>query len=67
MAIQFSMSPWLKMNRKRALYATLITWGFSLIMALPLLVVNQVKRIKWREGDFSKIFIFLVRKFIRRC
>nr|CAD2185297.1 unnamed protein product [Meloidogyne enterolobii] len=43
MAIQFSMSPWLKMNRKRALYATLITWGFSLIMALPLLVVNQLE------------------------
>lgn len=42
MAIQFSMSPWLKMNRKRALYATLGTWAFSLIMALPLLVVNQV-------------------------
>ncbi|KAI3421278.1 hypothetical protein GPALN_014901 [Globodera pallida] len=42
MAIQFAMSPWLKMTRRRALYAILGTWLFSLGMALPLLVVNKL-------------------------
>uniref|UniRef100_A0A914I9V9 G-protein coupled receptors family 1 profile domain-containing protein n=1 Tax=Globodera rostochiensis TaxID=31243 RepID=A0A914I9V9_GLORO len=41
-AIQFAMSPWLKMTRRRALYAILGTWLFSLGMALPLLVVNKL-------------------------
>ncbi|KAL3088862.1 hypothetical protein niasHS_009154 [Heterodera schachtii] len=42
MAIQFAMSPWLKMTRRRAMYAILGTWLFSLGMALPLLVVNKL-------------------------
>jgi hypothetical protein len=42
MAIQFAMSPWLKMDRRRAFYAILGTWAFSLAMALPLLIVNEV-------------------------
>lgn len=42
-AIMFLMSPWLWLNRKKALYVILFTWLFSSLMALPLFVVNQLE------------------------
>ncbi|TMS38602.1 hypothetical protein L596_005292 [Steinernema carpocapsae] len=41
MAIMFVMSPWLRLTRRRAILLVLITWTFSLVMALPLLFVNR--------------------------
>lgn len=42
MAIMFVMSPWLRLTRKRAVFLIAGTWIFSLIMAMPLWIVNQV-------------------------
>lgn len=42
MAIMFVMSPWLRVTKRRACFIIVGTWLFSLIMALPLLIVNQV-------------------------
>uniref|UniRef100_A0A1I7XY14 G_PROTEIN_RECEP_F1_2 domain-containing protein n=1 Tax=Steinernema glaseri TaxID=37863 RepID=A0A1I7XY14_9BILA len=41
MAIMFVMSPWLRLTRRRAILLVLVTWTFSLVMALPLLIVNK--------------------------
>ncbi|KAI1733012.1 7 transmembrane receptor (rhodopsin family) domain-containing protein [Ditylenchus destructor] len=43
MAIMFVMSPWLRINKKRACCMITATWIFSLFMALPLLIVNQIE------------------------
>lgn len=43
MAIMFVMSPWMRVGKRKAIYIILITWAFSLFMALPLVVVNQVR------------------------
>ncbi|CAD5218793.1 unnamed protein product [Bursaphelenchus okinawaensis] len=43
MAIMFVMSPWLRLTRRRAFLLILGTWAFSLVMALPLLIVNQTE------------------------
>ncbi|KAI6180968.1 hypothetical protein M3Y98_00778600 [Aphelenchoides besseyi] len=44
LAIMFLMSPWLRLNMKRASLLILGTWVFSSVMALPLLIVNQTER-----------------------
>jgi hypothetical protein len=42
MAIMFLLSPWLRLNIRRAAILILITWLFSSLMAFPLLIVNEV-------------------------
>uniref|UniRef100_A0A914QPA1 G-protein coupled receptors family 1 profile domain-containing protein n=1 Tax=Panagrolaimus davidi TaxID=227884 RepID=A0A914QPA1_9BILA len=39
----FVMSPWLRLTRTRAFYMILVTWIFSLGMALPLFYVNHIE------------------------
>uniref|UniRef100_A0A7E4W1I7 G_PROTEIN_RECEP_F1_2 domain-containing protein n=1 Tax=Panagrellus redivivus TaxID=6233 RepID=A0A7E4W1I7_PANRE len=43
MAIMFVMSPWLRLTRSRAFYLIVVTWVFSLGMALPLFYVNHIE------------------------
>uniref|UniRef100_A0A915DIJ0 G-protein coupled receptors family 1 profile domain-containing protein n=1 Tax=Ditylenchus dipsaci TaxID=166011 RepID=A0A915DIJ0_9BILA len=44
MAIMFVMSPYLRINRRKAVYIIIATWMFSLFMALPLLIVNRIEK-----------------------
>jgi hypothetical protein len=52
MAIMFLLSPWLRLNIRRAAILILITWLFSSLMAFPLLIVNEVCFL----GKFEKFF-----------
>uniref|UniRef100_A0A914E952 G-protein coupled receptors family 1 profile domain-containing protein n=1 Tax=Acrobeloides nanus TaxID=290746 RepID=A0A914E952_9BILA len=42
LAIMFVMTPWLRLTKAKAFYMILVTWAFSIFMALPLFFANKI-------------------------
>ncbi|VDO19844.1 unnamed protein product [Heligmosomoides polygyrus] len=58
MAIMFVLSPNMRLTRRRAVYLVLVTWAFSITMALPLFLVSRIHStdgIKRCDEDWSTI------------